>query len=166
MATARIQIQNFPAWIRGKRMAAPDGGGVLTHRRSIARPLVSSVVGCPTASLVAPSLLSLWRFLRCPVANPRFTAVGCPDCLCRRAALLHLCTTAQSHQHTSNPPSQQAQDAQHSCTPHLMAMRMPLQTAVVTDICRQGGLENMQHFVGSTSICFIGVVLLVGFVHA
>jgi hypothetical protein len=47
-----------------------------------------------------------------------------------------------------------------------MAMRMPLQTAVVTDICRQGGLENMQHFVGSTSICFIGVVLLVGFVHA
>ncbi|BAH93517.1 Os06g0476666 [Oryza sativa Japonica Group] len=89
------------------------------ERRSIARPLVSSVVGCPTASLVAPSLLSLWRFLRCPVANPRFTAVGCPDCLCRRAALLHLCTTAQSHQHTSNPPSQQAQDAQHSCTPHL-----------------------------------------------
>lgn len=88
--------------------------------RSIARPLVSSVVGCPTASLVAPSLLSLWRFLRCPVANPRFTAVGCPDCLCRRAALLHLCTTAQSHQHTSNPPSQQAQDAQHSCTPHLV----------------------------------------------
>ncbi|BAT10050.1 Os10g0168100 [Oryza sativa Japonica Group] len=47
-----------------------------------------------------------------------------------------------------------------------MAMRMPLQTAVVTDICRQGGLENMQHFVGSMSICFIGVVLLVGFVHA
>jgi hypothetical protein len=136
------------------------------ERRSIARPLVSSVVGCPTASLVAPSLLSLWRFLRCPVANPRFTAVGCPDCLCRRAALLHLCTTAQSHQHTSNPPSQQAQDAQHSCTPQLMAMRMPLHTAVVTDICRQGGLENLQHFVGSTLICFIGVVLLVGFVHA
>uniref|UniRef100_A0A0D3HVA9 Uncharacterized protein n=3 Tax=Oryza TaxID=4527 RepID=A0A0D3HVA9_9ORYZ len=47
-----------------------------------------------------------------------------------------------------------------------MAMRMPLQTAVVTDICRQGGLENLQHFVGSTLICFIGVVLLVGFVHA
>uniref|UniRef100_A0A0E0RI79 Uncharacterized protein n=1 Tax=Oryza rufipogon TaxID=4529 RepID=A0A0E0RI79_ORYRU len=38
--------------------------------------------------------------------------------------------------------------------------------AVVTDICRQGGLENLQHFVGSTLICFIGVVLLVGFVHA
>ncbi|BAF29950.1 Os12g0534400, partial [Oryza sativa Japonica Group] len=41
-----------------------------------------------------------------------------------------------------------------------------LSRAVVTDICRQGGLENLQHFVGSTLICFIGVVLLVGFVHA
>uniref|UniRef100_A0A0E0LF86 ABC transporter domain-containing protein n=1 Tax=Oryza punctata TaxID=4537 RepID=A0A0E0LF86_ORYPU len=52
--------------------------------------------------------------------------------------------------------------------PHVTGVRIHglLETAVVTDIYRQGGLGNLQHFVGSTSICVIGIVLLVGFVHA
>uniref|UniRef100_A0A0E0KNQ7 Uncharacterized protein n=1 Tax=Oryza punctata TaxID=4537 RepID=A0A0E0KNQ7_ORYPU len=82
-------------------------------QRSIApHPLVSSAADCPTASLVAPSLLSLWRFLHRPVADPfhRCWLPGLPVPACCIAASLH---------HGTEPPSQQAQDEQHSCTPHL-----------------------------------------------